>query len=180
MRLAQLRSKIAPLLSITDDNLRVRQQMLYQQPTLRAVLPGRAAAGDREGLLATAGATGLVLLAAMLGKTRDSIGPAVVQLWEAPCVSTGKVRVMADIKLCGAGLMLLLQNAELRSRLDCLELNQDTPELVFIWSDGRRSIFAPFTPKEWRRRVAEVKKTGLSHIVRLPANSVDKIADLLK
>jgi hypothetical protein len=114
----------------------------------------------------------------MLGHSREKIGPAVVELWEAPCVSSGNVRPMSGIKICGAGLTLLLSHPGVRSHLEWLELNRDIPEFAFAWDDGRRTIYAPFaTPKDWRRRLAELAKIGISQTKYcLPGAAVEKIA----
>ena len=180
MQVSEMRSKIASIVRTTDDNLRMKQQRLYRQPSLRDVLPGRHAAGsDREGLLATPAATALVMLTAMTSGHREMIGPTVVSIWGAPLVANvGKP--VPVIKLAGAALTALLLQDKFRSRLDWLELDQNVPEISFVWRNGRRTIFAPFTPDERDRRVAEVSEAGLSHAVKLPSVSVEKIAGLLK
>jgi hypothetical protein len=180
MQVSEIRRKlIAPMFNLSDEYLRKQQDELLRQPSLRQYLPGRRAAGsDREGLLATASATALLVLTAMTGKSRDAVGAEVVRLWEAPLVDAGRVRWASRLELCGAGLMLLLSDARVRARLEALLLNQDIPEVVFAWDDGRHTTFAPFEPREWRRRKAE-NEAKPQHIVRLPGMSVGKIADLI-
>jgi hypothetical protein len=180
MQVAEIRRKaIAPMFDLSDEYLRKQQDELLRQPSLRQYFPGRRAAGsDREGLLATASATALLVLTAMTGKSRETVGGEVVRLWEAPLVDAGRVRWASRLEICGAGLMLLLSDAKVRSRLEALALNQDIPEVVFVWDDGRRTTFAPFEPKEWRRH-KDANEAKPQHIVQLPGKSVAKIAALI-
>jgi hypothetical protein len=180
MRLAEMRSKVAPLLGTSDDNLRIRQQELYKQPQLRNVRPGRRAAGsDTEGLRATAASSALVLLTAVLGYSKDKIGRAVVRFWEAPVVTrTGNP--LEECKISGALLTLLLERADIRGELAYFEIDHDIPHIAFVFNLGSRLVYAPYKPREWERRVKEAEKQGeVAHLTRLPVATLHKVADLI-
>lgn len=183
MQLAQLRAEIAPLFGMTEDNLRVRQQSLYREPALRKLgMTGRGTELRDRALTATAASSALLMLTAMLGMTRETIGPAVVRLWEAPPV-TRSGNPVERCALLGAALTLLLQRPDVRSRLAdiAVELNHDVPDLTLVWNRGSRVTFAPFDgPRAWRRRILEIAETGrLDRVSRLPRTTFDKVAALI-
>jgi hypothetical protein len=180
-RISEVRREVAPLVGMSEDNLRVRTDQLYRQPALRAVLPGRrAASSDREGLLATAGATALVLLTGMLGYSRERIGPAVVRLWEANWV-TEPGGPLKHCKTLGAALTLMLQHSDVRSRLHYFELDHDIPHFLFEFDRGSQLFYAPYRPDEWKRRIDGALAAGeMAHISRLPVTTLDKIAALIE
>lgn len=169
LQVAKMRSEIAPIFGVTPDSLRIKQQALYREASLQTYLPGQRA-GKREGLRATAGATGLLVLCAMTSKNVAETGAEVVGKWEAPLADTGGVPAMKGLKLCGAGIILLLEHAQLRSHLDYLEVAQDVPEVAFVWKDGRRTVFAPPLPDA----------VEMTRFTRLPGKSLDKIAALIE
>lgn len=179
MRISEVRRELAPLVNMTEDNLRVRTDALYKQSQLHAILPGRRAVGsDREGLLATAGATALVTLTAMLGKTRETIGPEVVRLWEATC-ATGNP--LEKCETAGALLITLLKDSRVRRRLKYFEVDHDIPHLAFEFKRGLRLVYSPYAPGEWQRRMDDAEARGdLAHISRLPTATLDKVARLIE
>jgi hypothetical protein len=176
-----MRRNMAELLNISDDALRNKQQALYQQTSLRTFLPGRSS--GVEGLRATAGAAALITLAAMIAKAPTEIGVEVAQLWESPCLDTGDVPVVRIGLLCGAGLILLLERADIRRHLDQVVINQDVPHGMFIWrarddQPGRRTVFAPFASAQlWEQRVAEL---GMTRATQLSGEALSKIAALVQ
>jgi hypothetical protein len=208
MRISQLRDEvIAPVVRVTPPVLRARTDMLYREPALRAVLPGRRhGRGDNAGLTATYGSAALVLLAGMLDEPRDKIGPAVVRVWEGQRVTpTGNPIERA--KTAGAVLTLLLKSADVRSRLLFLLLDKDVPHMAFLFgnpdvltsrkpqsaleweeridravAEGKasRTFFAPYTPAHWKRRADQAFERGeMAHICRLGPATLTKIAKLI-
>jgi hypothetical protein len=181
MQLAQLRAEIAPLFGMSDDTLRIRQQSLYREPALREVgMTGRRTELRDRALTATAATSALLVLTAMLGKTRETtIGPAVVRLWKARCVTpTGNP--LERCETLGALLTLLLQGADVRARLSYFELDQDIPHFTFVFNRGSRLVYAPFTPDQWKRQFDAAFAAGeLAHISRLPTATLDKVAALI-
>lgn len=119
----------------------------------------------------TVASTALVTLAEMVGESRENIGTATTSLWEAPCVDTANVPAMKGIKLCGAGLMLLLERADLRAHLRRLVVYRDVPQVDFVWRDGRRTIFAP-DPHDADAR-------GTTRVAELSGVALSKVADLI-
>jgi hypothetical protein len=181
MRISEIRREVAPLVGMTPDNLRVRTDAIYRQRSLRAILPGRRATGsDREGLRATAGASALVVLTAMLGGTRETIGPAVARLWEAELVSrTGNP--LEKCEIAGALLTLLLESSDVRSQLVFFEADHVIPHLAFECHDSSRIVYAPYTPVQWKERVDGAFARGeMAHITRLPVSTLHKVARLIE
>ncbi len=207
MQLAQLRAEIAPLFGVSDDVLRVRQQMLYREPELRKLgMTGRRTALRDRALVATAASSALLIVAAMLGKNRETIGSAVVSMWRARCVTpTGNP--LEECRTVGALLTLLLQRADVRGRLVFFELDHDIPHLSLVFGDHAimvsdrplsvgewqrridsaveagtlsRTFYAPYRPEVWKRRVDAAFAAGeVAHISRLPAGTLDKVAALI-
>jgi hypothetical protein len=205
MQLAGVRAEIASASGIRDDTLRVRQQMLYRVPKFRAAgMTGRTGVGD-SGLRATPSASALLVLTAMLGYSRDKIVPAVVQMWEARCVTpTGNP--IEKCKTLGAALTLLLERADVRGRLIYFELDRDIPQFSFVFGPSdilhewlpsdewqhriergvaagelSRTFYAPYSPIEWKRRVDHAFRAGkMAHISRLPTATLDKVAALIE
>lgn len=177
MQIAELGSEIAKVFDLTPDAWRVRQQMLQRAGALKGWR-----GGGEEALLATASASAMLVLMGMIGKnaTLTTIAPAVVRMWEAaPVTRSGNPLEKCDS--AGAVLTLLLQRADVRSRLAYVELDHDVPELAVVLDRGSRASWAPYTPKEWRRRVADLAEAGLlMRVSRLPRATFDKVAALIE
>lgn len=181
-RVSDVRRVVAPIFTMSEDNLRVRTDQLYRQPELRPILPGRrAGGGDREGLRATAAATALVIVAAMLGQSREKIGPAVVRLWLAKYAGDGCCTVTGTTTF-GQALTALIEHPETRTRLDTIDLMTEFEVVSLHWQDGSPpSRFHPHAPKEWARiqRRARALDDSAIHITRLPGPTLQKIAALI-
>jgi hypothetical protein len=208
MRISHIRDEIiAPRVPVSVPVLRSKTDMLYRQPELRAVLPGRRlGGGDNLGLTATYAATALVLLTAMHNGSRETIGPEIVRLWGARCVTpTGNP--IERCKTAGEALTLLLKDANFRARLLFFEVDQDIPHLALVFGPAdalastkplamldwqkriddavkasklSRTFYAPFTPKQWQRRVDDAFRRGdMAHVCRLAPATLTKIAELI-
>lgn len=182
-RVSAVRRIVAPVFTMTEDNLRVRTDQLYRQPELSTVLPGRrAGGGDREGLRATAAATSLVILTAMLGKSRERIGPAVVRLWLAKCAEAGKRCVVTGATSLGQALTALVEHPEMRAELDRIDLMFEFEVVSLHWRDGSApSRFHPHAAKEWNKvqRRARALDDSAILIRRLPGPTLQRIAALI-
>jgi hypothetical protein len=209
VRISQIRDEvIAPLIRVSPPVLRARTDMLYRQPELREVLPGRRhGGGDNTGLLATHAATALVLVAGLLDHSRENIGPEVARVWRGKCVTpTGNE--IERYKTVGGVLTKFLQRADLRSRLLFLEIDKDVPHVAVVTSNNpdaltsgkpltavewqrriddavvagevSRTFFAPYTPKQWKKRVDRAFEDGeMAHVCRLAPATLNKIAALI-
>jgi hypothetical protein len=205
MQLSTLRAEIAPLFDTSDVALYERQKHLRAVPVLRnAGLAGHS--GRDCGPPATAATAAILLLAAMLGQNRYTIGERTGRLWEARCVTpTGNP--VERCKTAGALLTLLLQRADIRARLIFCELDHDIPHLKFVFGDPAiltsdrpmslvewqqhidgavaagvlaATFYAPFRAVEWKRRFDAAFTAGkMAHISRLPASTLDKVAALI-
>jgi hypothetical protein len=181
MQLAELRARIAPLFGMTDDNLRLRQQSLYREPALRSEgMTGRGTELRDRAHTATAVTSALLVLTGLLGKTRETIGRAVVEMWLAPPVTkTGNP--LERCELAGAALGLLLQRADIRKRLSDVELNHDVPQLLLRFDRGSEVVYAPYAPEEWKRRVEDIKREGkMTRVSHIPVAALDKVAELIE
>ena len=178
MQISELRRELAPLCLMAEGTLRNLQQELYGVPELRAAgLKGRAGdVGDR-GLLATTSSSALLLLTAMLGKDRNTIGERVLRLWKARSM-TLPGHALDRCKALGPLLTLLLTRADIRARVDFLEVNHAVPDFLVMFKDGARLFYAPYkTPAQWKRRIDAIPT--LSSKSTLPAAALDKIAALI-
>lgn len=178
MQIAQVRAKIAPLLGMTDGALRIRQQELQRSGSLK-----RWRGGGENALVATASSGAMLVLIGMVGKTsatKNTIAPVVLHLWEARCMTPGE-HPASGCALLGAALTALIAHEKLCERLDRVELNHDIPDVALIWRDGARtSTFAPYSSRDWHRRVLGVTESGrLDRVSRLPAATFAKIAALI-
>jgi hypothetical protein len=208
MRISQIRDEIiAPLVPVPPQVLRQRTDMLYREATLREVLPGRRqGGGDNAGLTATQAASALVLVAAMLGGSREKIGAKTVRLWRAKCVTPTGHKI-ERAKTAGNALTWLLKHADIRAELLFFEIDQDIPHLALVFgppdvlvstepltmldwqrridnavmaSKVSRTFFAPFTPKQWKKRVDDTFRRGaMAHVCRLQPTTLSKIAELI-
>lgn len=207
MQLAQLRAEIAPLFGVSDDLLRIRQQSLYREPPLRKLgMTGRGTELRDRANTATIASGALLLLAAMFGGTKESIGPTVAKLWQSRLVTkTGNP--LENCKTAGTLLTLLLKRADIRDRLLFCEIDRGVPHLTFAFGPAAwlvsdkpltatewqqriddavkvgelsRTFYAPYTPKQWERRMAQALERGeMAFVYRLPATTLHKVAALI-
>jgi hypothetical protein len=174
MQLSSLRAEIAALFLTTDVALYERQKQLRAVPALRDA--GMIGHGGRDaGPPATPATAAILMLAAMLGQNRHTIGERTGRMWQARCVRP--FDDMPTPKTLGALLTLLLQRADLRADLDYLELNHNIPDFLLMFKNQSRLFYAPYKRDEWKRRVDRV--AALTHISKLPATALDKIAVLI-
>ena len=182
LRISDVRKIVAPAFHMSEDNLRVRTDQLYRQPVLGKILPGRrGGGGDREGLRATSAASALVLVTAMLGKRRETIGPAVMRMWLAKYAGDGRRCAVTGATTFGQVLIALLDRPELRPRLDSVDLMIEFDIVSVHWHDAPPSRFHPHSPKEWRKvqERARARDDGAIRITQLPGPTLEKIAQLI-
>jgi hypothetical protein len=162
MQISEVRCVIAPEVKLTEEGLRK-----LQDPVWRQAAPGP---------LATASSSALLILAGMLGGDRLTIGDRVLRLWGAEHQFTGPCPVTKATTL-GAAIAAVLEEPRIRGRLQWLQIDPTNEAATLEWNGGRRSVFHPHDPAEWRRRVANLRsRTGAIPIKRLPGGSFDKIA----
>jgi hypothetical protein len=176
MRLSERRSELAPLLGTTDQALYQRQKQLYNVPVLRAAgMVGHR--GPDAGPEASSVTVAILILAAMAGESRTTIGQRTGRLWQAPCM-TPPGHALDQYTTLGPLLTLLLERADIRSQLDYLEVNHAIPDFLVMFKDGSRLFYAPYSSStEWKRRTDAVPP--LSRKSTLWAATLDKVAALI-
>ena len=168
-KISEVRREIAPLLGMTDGSLRQLQDPLWREMKDQVA---------DIGLLATTTSTALLILCALSGRDRGTVGKRVLRLWQAPPVDKEGPQPLRGCKTLGDALTLILASADLRARLDHVELAHEFPAVTLSWSATSFVAFSPYpTRTEWRRRVQDAPK--LIHTTKLFRATFDKIAALI-
>jgi hypothetical protein len=185
MQLTDVRATVANLGRTTPEALHARQKELYREPALRADgLVGHR--GRDSGPPATAKTTGMLVIAAMLGDNRFTIGRRVTRLWLAQFEKPGFPCPVTQQNTLGGAVAVILERPDLCVKLDYIEIAHEYEAVSLAWRAwGRRrrppSVFHPHDPAEWEQRRQEARTHGdeLTHLTRLPGISMLKISNLL-
>lgn len=182
MQLAEFRGQAAPVLGLSDGTIRLRQQELYRIPELReGGMKGRTYSHTDADLAATPANTGMLLLCGILPGPLHTIGERTARMWFAGQVSPHTGCAVTGAATLGQAIEWLLASPDHAAVLAAFEFVEKLDEVTLRWrAGGLPSIFAPYTPREYRHRVAAAAdKLGLMHSIKLTGENVHKVALLL-
>jgi hypothetical protein len=169
VRIPELRREIAESFHMTEQSLR---QLQTQVPGLT----GR----HGEGLSATVEASALLVLTAMLGRDRNTIGERVMALWAAAPVKQ-EPNPLRSCKTLGEALTALFAQSRARVALDEVVVDRDFPYVMLRWrTPVARAVYAPYSRRQYALKMDEREARGASDVWRvLRRTSFDKVANLI-
>ena len=179
--LPEIRKRIHSYLGLSEEAIRQHSLALYRSAAMAdlGLRPGPRHRRLSEAAVADPASVAMLILAAVIGGDRATLGDRTAKLWRAPYEFRGKTCQITQSPDLGGALTKLLADP---SEIEKLEFIQHVPEveaLTFQWKNGTTSVFHCYG-----NRWAKFKRTWLAArrltvLHQLPGSTLEKIADII-